>query len=524
MRIDKRYLHVPIRNGAEMQHIRLLEAGRIVRYFDAEVAAAGEPDWIAGYDVSELAGKELEIEGTDAEFFQSDSRPELPGLYREPRRPRFHFSPRTGWTNDPNGLAYIDGTWHLFYQHNPFGIKWGNMHWGHAVSEDLVRWTERDDALFPDELGTMFSGGAVVDRGNTSGIGKGDTPPLVCFYTAAGDLAPEKVPFTQCVAYSTDGGKSFVKYGRNPVIPHIVGSNRDPKVIRHEPSGSWIMALYLEKRGDDQVYSLFRSPDLLSWESLHEVTLPGSGECPDFFPLPVDGDDANLLWLFWGADGHYLLGTFDGRRFTPTSGPFTSIVREKGRGDGYAAQTFDNAPGGRRILVAWQQGDIPESRFNQSMAFPVELSLKTFSDGARLCAEPVREIESLYADVVKVRDVTLSAEPRNLEVSGEHLDICVEIEPESDATMRLEIFGIPIIIDAGKRTIRYRDSEVVLRGEGAVAVRLLVDRSSIELFADSGRCWFARRDFPDYSKVPLSVSGEGTVSKITVHELQGGML
>ena len=161
-------------------------------------------------------------------------------LYQELHRPQFHFSAREGWINDPNGLLYANGQWHLFFQLNPNATIWGDMTWGHAVSDDLLHWRQGDHALIPDNTGTMFSGSGVVDHDNTAGFGDDS---LLLFYTAAGDYAEPKQPFTQCLAYSTDEGVSWIKYDGNPVVGHFEGGNRDPKIIWHEPTSCWIMAL-----------------------------------------------------------------------------------------------------------------------------------------------------------------------------------------------------------------------------------------------------------------------------------------
>lgn len=215
--------------------------------------------------------------------------------YDEPLRPQFHFTAKSGWLNDPNGLAYFKGEYHLFFQHNPFGTQWGNMTWGHAVSKDLVHWRQLDNALSPDELGTMFSGSAVVAEFAQSDISIATGPgsdrsarsALVCFYTAAGGTndASKGRPFTQCLAYSHDG-RTFSKYPGNPVIPHIEAENRDPKVIWHGPTKRWVMALYL----NESRFALYGSADLVTWSRLSNIELPGASECPDLFPLALDGD------------------------------------------------------------------------------------------------------------------------------------------------------------------------------------------------------------------------------------------
>ena len=205
--------------------------------------------------------------------------PQFTPFYAEPSRPQFHFTAKKGWLNDPNGLVYFNGLYHLFFQHNPFGTEWGNMTWGHAVSKDLVRWTQLDDAIEPDKLGTIFSGSAVVDENNTSGFGTNGKAPLVCIYTAAGgtNTASTGKRFTQCLAYSTDG-VTFKKYEGNPVLPHQIVNNRDPKVIWYAPDKRWVMALYL----DGHKYGFFGSPDLKNWTDHERYRSSKRGRMPRF--------------------------------------------------------------------------------------------------------------------------------------------------------------------------------------------------------------------------------------------------
>ena len=206
--------------------------------------------------------------------------------YQEKLRPQFHFSPKKGWTNDPNGLVCYKGEYHLFFEHNPFDVKWGNMTWGHAISPDMVHWTQIENALEPDKMGTMFSGSAVVDWDNTAGFQKGEEKTIVLIYTAAGGSNPESKgqPFTQCIAYSTDRGRTFTKYAGNPVVPNIVGSNRDPKVTWHAPTRQWILTMFL----DGSTYRFLASPDLKKWTMLQDISVPKTSECPDFFEMPVE--------------------------------------------------------------------------------------------------------------------------------------------------------------------------------------------------------------------------------------------
>ena len=243
--IEKRYLNLPVGSGAAVRKVTVLVDGRAERRFDIRLADAA-PDWWAFLDVGPWRGKTVtlrvdklpEDSAALGAIEQGDAIKGADDLYRERLRPQFHFSSRRGWNNDPNGLVFYRGEYHLFYQHNPYGWEWGNMHWGHAVSRDLVHWQELGDVLAPDDLGPMFSGSAVVDWKNTSGFGKDGQPPLVLLYTASGR------PTVQCLAFSTDG-RTFTKYAGNPIVPQITAGNRDPKVIWHEPTRRWVMVLYV---------------------------------------------------------------------------------------------------------------------------------------------------------------------------------------------------------------------------------------------------------------------------------------
>ncbi|MCX8108883.1 MAG: glycoside hydrolase family 32 protein, partial [Verrucomicrobiae bacterium] len=245
--IQKRYLNIPIKNGAPRRLVSLtLDNEPLVRN---EIELADDtPDWWAFMDLSQWRGKTLSItidklpsnSRALALLNQSDTIVDEQKLYKEPLRAQFHFSSKRGWNNDPNGLVFYRGEYHMFYQHNPYGWSWGNMHWGHAVSRDLVHWQELPDALMPDRFGPMFSGSAVVDWKNTSGLGSEANPAMVLFYTAAGQ------PTVQCMAFSSDG-RHFTKFPNNPVLGQITEGNRDPKVVWHQQSGKWIMTLYVEQ-------------------------------------------------------------------------------------------------------------------------------------------------------------------------------------------------------------------------------------------------------------------------------------
>lgn len=408
--------------------------------------------------------------------------------YREKYRPQFHFSPRKGWTNDPNGLVFYKGEYHLFFQHNPFDVKWGNMTWGHAISPDMVHWTQMEHALLPDATGTMFSGSAVVDWNNTAGFQKGEEKTIVLIYTAAGGTNPESKgqPFTQCIAFSNDRGRTFTKYAGNPVVPHIAAENRDPKVVWHAPTRQWIMTLFL----DGNTYRFLSSPDLKKWTTLHDISVPKTSECPDFFEMPVEGEPGTTRWVWTGANGNYLVGAFDGKRFVPEV--MTQSVHSGT--NYYAVQTYSDLPGNRRVQVAWMNGGkYPEMPFNQQMSCPYEFRLRKHGyNSYRIFALPVRELEQLRGTPLTWKDLTLQPGANPLaSLKGDVWDIVAEIEPGTAKEVGFRIFG---------RTVNYTVKErardnTLASGEyattlglrnGRFDLRILVDRASIEVFGNGG--------------------------------------
>ncbi|MBM3264289.1 MAG: glycoside hydrolase family 32 protein [candidate division Zixibacteria bacterium] len=443
---------------------------------------------------------------------QDNSRP-----YHELHRPQFHFSPRTGWTNDPNGLVYYEGVYHLFFQHNPESVKWGNMTWGHATSIDLVHWEELDDALHPDALGTIFSGSAVVDWRNISGFGTGSETPLVAFYTSAGSHAPTPCPFTQSIAYSCDRGRTWTKYDGNPVVGHIEGHNRDPKVVWHAPTDRWIMALYLDRND----YMLLGSKNIRDWSPLTKMTLAGVSECPDFFELSVDGNPEDTRWVFWGANGGYRIGRFDGTIFVPE----TPVLHAERGPNGYAAQTWSDIPDtdGRRIQISWMNGGkYPSMPFNQQMSFPVSLSLKRFGDALRLCRTPVTEIETLYGRQMEYTDQALT-DSFIPDTQHNLFDISVSFTPGRARLFGLVVQGHRIECNPEDDTLTAFGRTVpISRVSGRIDLRLLVDRTSVEIFSLEGRLSMSCCFLPEACDVPLeffATDGVAGLHRLTVREL-----
>ncbi|MBM3335688.1 glycoside hydrolase family 32 protein [Candidatus Sumerlaeota bacterium] len=505
----------------------VLAGNEIIDQFEIELAP-DEPDFWVSLDVGPHVGKKARIEVDQmredskglAAIRQSDEVPDAENLYKEKYRPQFHFSSRRGWNNDPNGLVYYKGEYHLFYQHNPYGWNWGNMHWGHAVSRDLVHWQELPVALYPDELGTMFSGSAVVDSHNTAGFQEGPESPVVCIYTAAGgtNFRSQGQPFTQCIAYSLDRGRSWKKYEKNPALPHIIGRNRDPKVIWHEDSKKWVMALYLDKND----FALFGSNDLKTWKRLCDVAVPGTSECPEFFEIPVDGNKSNTRWVFYGGNGSYLVGRFDGTTFKAELGPHALNYGNCF----YASQTFNNIPpdDGRRIQIAWGRVGHPDMPFNQMMDFPVELTLRTTDEGLRLFAQPVREIERLHRKKHTWQNVALKEGDNPLEgIAGDLFHIVAEFKVGDARQFGFTIRGASVTYHVQNQALSCREKTAPLKPtDGKIQLEILVDRTSVEIFANDGRLYMPIGVIPPDDNHKLEVftlGGETQVRSLEVFEL-----
>ncbi len=528
--INKRYLHFPVKNGGAKKKVEVLRDGRVERFFDIELAD-DQPDWWAFLDVSDWQGQKLTVKANrlreDSRALKSISQEDAikgsENLYREPLRPQLHFSAKRGWLNDPNGLVFHQGEYHLFFQHNPYGWDWGNMHWGHATSTDLVHWKEQGETLYPDDMGPMFSGSAVVDWKNSSGFGKNGEPPIVLFYTAAGN------PAVQCLAYSIDGGKTFAKYAGNPVVKQITGGNRDPKVIWHEPSKRWVMTLYVGfdetkdgKKTTRHTIHFFASSNLKDWKLTSQTE--GFFECPDFFELPVDGNVGKTMWLLMGASSEYMLGSFDGEKFSPET---PKLRGHSGKGF-YAAQTYSDIPAadGRRIQFGWLQAPSPGMSFNQAMSLPLEMTLRSTTNGPRLAWQPIRELEKLRTKTQRHDALLLKSGDTNplAEINGEMIEVRSDFEPDPDSEVRFQLRGVPIVYDARKQ-------ELIVNGHRASAPlhngkqRLIIyaDRTAFEVFASEGMTYVPLPVIPKADARIVEVSSKGSpvkFNRLEAHELK----
>jgi sucrose-6-phosphate hydrolase SacC (GH32 family) len=533
-RVERRYLNMLVGGGNRTDEacVNLFVDGQVVL---TETGADDEKlDWVT-WDLSAYAGKWAMVQVLDRavgswghvnvdQIVLSDTakgevrtRVEVVTdvLYGETYRPQFHFTAQKGWLNDPNGLVHYKGEWHLFFQHNPVGNVWGNMTWGHAVSTDLLRWKQLPHAIERDELGDIWSGTAVVDAENTAGFGAG---ALVLFYTAAGGQSAKSKgkPFTQCIAYSTDG-RTFTKFEGNPVLKNVAGDNRDPKVFWHGPTKKWVMALWVPVKAGKETKNtiqFFGSSNLKEWTYLSRIE--GLYECPDILELAVDGDGAKKKWVLFGADGQYFVGSFDGTTFTPDG----KLQPSDWGANFYAAQVFSNVPDGRQILIGWMRnGKYPRMPFNQQMGIPVELSLRTTPAGVRLCKWPVKEVETLVARERDLGKVTGKAALVEGAVDG--LDLEVAFEAKEGAGVAFELGGAKVAWKGGKLTVGSSVAELKGVAGPKVRLRMLVDRTSVEVFQDGGVVTVSNCFLPKGERRAEVVVDEGVeVSALKVRELK----
>jgi fructan beta-fructosidase len=497
-------------------------------------------------------------------------------IYQEPFRPHFHFTPERNWMNDPNGMVYHDGEYHLFYQYNPFGDKWGHMSWGHAVSNDLVQWRHLPLALAEQGDIMMFSGSAVVDFANTSGFGKDGHPPMVAIYTGHREETKDtKRLEDQRLAYSNDHGRTWTHYSGNPVVDIGSPEFRDPKVFWHDATSRWIMVVVLSQ---EKKVRLYASPNLKDWRQLSEFGPAGAWhgpiiwECPDLFPLEVEGEPGVAKWVLiisinpggpaGGSGTQYFVGDFDGIRFiSDPEHPSEKMLWLDYGSDFYAAVTWDNVPAsdGRRILLGWMSNwnytqDVPTWPWRSAMTVPRSLTLKRTSRGLRLAQEPVDELKKLHGGPPRVFPGGSFAaadnwlfQQRNL---SELLDVEMsfsEVSPRTPFVINIHA-GVgevtAIAVDPQSGTVAVDRTHSGLKGfhpafsastrheapveisSGQFTMRFLLDTSSLEVFAQDGRATLTDQIFPAAGKRLISLSSEGgkalsmpTVERIAIHRV-----
>ena len=522
--LDKPLLMLPVMPGPE-RWITLLVEGEQVRKFNALLPEQGPPQHWFPIDVSPWKGKKMKIvadrlvEGARSLdlFSTADAAPDEATIYHEASRPQFHFTPRRGFIGDPNGLVYSQGQWHLFFQYNPFGPPHANMCWGHAVSDDLVHWKELPVALYNDirqgGLGSIYSGSGLVDKENTAGFKSGSEDPIVLAFLATA-MGPS-------LAYSNDRGRTFRLYDQNPVIRN---GGWDPKVIWHTPTKRWIMGTSLGKDGKPGI-TLYSSTDLKHWN--YESCIAGFNECPELFQLPVDGNPSNLRWVLYGNGGPYVVGQFDGHKFTIEHGPYP-----KSSGGNFGApQTFTDAPDGRRIEIGnGGGGRLPDLAVSQLLTFPVELTLHTTDDGIRLFKVPVKDVETLRAKKHVWQSETIMGTKDLLSgLKDDLLDIVAEFEVTGETARQGVQFGlayrnVPLMTyDAGEQQFHGFGAAPLKPERRTIRVRILVDRLFADVFANDGRVYMPGNFRPRDADRTLRVLAKGGSVKMTsleVYELK----
>jgi fructan beta-fructosidase len=527
-KISSRYLVWPVtRNLSGRNRFFLTLDGEQKPLACVNIALSETPDFWVFTDLSDYQGRTITVT-SDLPFASkkawemvaiSETYPGEETLYREPLRPQYHFTSRRGWLNDPNGLLWENGTWHLFYQHNPYNTGWDNMHWGHATSTDLFHWKEKPDALFPDAEGYMYSGSAVLATRDQVGFSIKGGQAMALFYTAEGTRSHVPgIKTAQGLALNEDSGPIFHKFKGNPVVPHRVAENRDPKVFWHEPTKSWVMDLYLD--GDE--YGIYSSKGLANWRPVGGFHIPGSSECPDLFELPVEGDPQSSRWVAWGANGRYVLGGFDGRSFTPQSAPQRQYF-----GAAYAGQTYNGAPGGRRVHIGWMWDSrgLEGAPFNLQMTLPMEFSLaKDSKGGLRLHIEPVPEVVSLRDATKEWKDLVFKDVDQDplADFHAGSFEVEAVIDTASTASeMGLMVFGnVPAIwrkTDQGFSGMEGSLEPV----NGRLNLRLFVDTVSMEVFVNGSYTGRYLRQRDDAKPVRLiATGGEARFESLRIHTLR----
>jgi len=440
--------------------------------------------------------------------------------YKEEYRPQVHWSPKSKWTNDPNGMVFYKGIYHLFYQHFPVSAVWGPMHWGHATSKDLIHWEQQPIALYPDSLGYIFSGSVVADQRNTSGFGKDGQAPLVAIFThhdPKGEKAGTSVFQNQSLAYSLDEGKSWTKYAGNPVLKNPgIKDFRDPKVSWYAPQNKWVMTLATKDR-----VTFYSSKNLKDWtkESEFGEKLGAHGgvwECPDLFPLKLNGKEYWVLLVSINPGGpnvgsatQYFVGEFNGHEFTPAE--TTTKWIDYGP-DNYAGVTWSNT-GDRKIFLGWMSNwpyanQVPTVNWRNAMTIPRDLSLKQVGKKLYLASAPVGELDDITASTASVEGDLLTAR-RDLfsftNKTPQQFILQFQVgQIKSYSVILSNDFGESLTIGYDKKYDRYyidrtkagksdfnKDFAKVcyaarISTTQAADLRLIVDASSVELFADGG--------------------------------------
>ena len=556
-----KYLLIPVQESAEEARVKVLVDGEPAKNLNIRLAM-NRVDYLVPFLLTPYEGhrvllnivttqgrstlREVKDDACWKEMKLSDT---FDTANREQYRPAFHHTPLYGWMNDPNGMFYKDGTWHLYYQYNPYGSKWQNMSWGHSTSKDLMTWEHQPVALEVDGLGHVFSGSSVVDSAGTAGFGK---DAIVALYTSC-DASQY-----QSMAYSTDGGTTFQRYAGNPVLT-LESEARDPNMFWDDKAGQWVLTL---AHALDHEFLFFTSPDLKVW-TLQSAFGKGEGaqdgvwECPDLFKLKVEGTDEEKWVLicnlnpggpFGGSATQYFIGDFDGKTFTSdtdASGRIPTKWMDFGK-DHYATVSWAGTPQNRRTVIGWMSNwqyaaEVPTTQYRSANTLPRDLSLFRAPDGEiYLASAPAAELTALRGTLAaKAKKATAGKKPRVFELPAPQRGIC-EILLDIDAR-KADSVSIDITNKAGERVaLTYNPAAHTLafdrRNSGLkdfskdfpavtdaptfengrkISLRIFIDRSSIEVFGNNGHFVSTNLVFPTQPYSKLSVTSHGGSTKIS---------
>jgi sucrose-6-phosphate hydrolase SacC (GH32 family) len=569
VRVDgnSHYLLMPVQESNDDARIDVVVDGKTERTIYVRLAKT-KVDYQVPFDLTPYAGHKLLLNvvteqsrsnvrdaSNDAcwkSFTLSDS---FDTENREKYRPAYHHTPLYGWMNDPNGMVYKDGIWHLYYQANPYGSKWQNMTWGHSTSTDLINWDHHANAIEPDGLGTIFSGSSVVDKNNTAGFGEN---AIVSLFTSAG------VSQMQSLAHSNDNGMTFEKYAGNPIIT-LSSEARDPNMFWYEPTGEWILLL---AHAQEREMLIFASHDLKNWELRSSFgkglgAQEGVWECPDMFPLKVEGSNKTKWVLlcninpggpFGGSATQYFVGDFDGKTFTPdldTNGNVPTKWMDYGK-DHYATVSFSDAPANRRVVLGWMSNwqyaaEVPTQQFRSANTLPRDLHLFTGKDGQiYLASAPSTETSALRGELTaRGGKAQLSSEARNYTLPTANDGICeivIDLTANSGSTVTATISNSKgekcvVTYDEKKRTLSFdrRESGLtnfsqdfpsvtvapIRKSDNKIQLRLFLDRCSAELFYNNGEAVMTNLIFPTepYTDLSITATGKATVNSVNVYSI-----
>lgn len=480
----EKYMWIPVRKDGEPVKLEWYVENEKVMEMDVSLAE-GNPDYWAVFDVSQWMDRWITVcdakadDMIDKEYCRIINEEKLP-ISPRGERPKLHYAPETGWMNDPNGLVYLNGVWKIYHQYNPYGCKWGNMHWGATETKDFIHWKETSIVLSPDESGVMFSGCGLLAKSDGDMWKKGD---ILYYYTAAGggNKWSGERKFTQRLAVSSDEGYHLEKKDM-VVLPTIATQNRDPKVFWHEKSKAYVMLLYI----DGFIYHIYRSKDGIHWEKTQELTGDGMCECPDLFQIKNE-KTGETMWVFWSAQGYYYLGTFDGYHYEKKSEMMKAYAMPENpetQGRAYAAQTFSNIKG-RVVQIAWLQISDIGRCWNGQLSLPVELELSDGGQGKRMLMKPARELKNLRGQEIYKK--IQRAESCCLYENGENpLEIRMEGNMPAKGKTLLTVCGNPLTINWGKGEISFPDRKIIFCRQERFSLRIYADVEVLEAFVLDG--------------------------------------